>query len=137
VHLGTRGFPRRSLARPGVRIPAKRRECGQGGEVASLLCQLAPPPSLPCCNSRLLFTESGRAGPRRSQLASEECLRASGSGGGMWGGVVGWGWVFGTANLSPSVRALRSPLFPGSDLYTVLGMIQGLTAGTAHCRISL
>jgi hypothetical protein len=43
--LGTRGFPRRSLARPGAKVPAKgSEECGQGGEVASwlLLCWSAP-----------------------------------------------------------------------------------------------
>ena len=33
VSLSTRDFPWRSLARPGVRVPATGRECGQGGEV--------------------------------------------------------------------------------------------------------
>lgn len=74
VGLGTRGFPRRSLARPGVRVPVKGRECTQ-------------PRSLSCLNSVLLCTES-------DQLASEECIRASGS--------------FRIADLSPSVTALST-----------------------------
>lgn len=36
VGLSTRGLPRRSLARPGMRVPAKGHKCRQGGEVASL-----------------------------------------------------------------------------------------------------
>ena len=58
VGLSARGFPRRSLARPGVRVPVKGRECTQ-------------PRSLSCLNSVLLCTES-------DQRASEECIRASG-----------------------------------------------------------
>jgi hypothetical protein len=80
VDLGTRGFPQRSLARPGVRVPAKGIEFKQGGKVASmlLLCWLAPFLSLLCCNSVLPCTESGRAGPARSRLASKDCGRVSG-----------------------------------------------------------
>jgi hypothetical protein len=36
VGLSTRGLPWRSLARPGMRIPAKGSKCRQGGQVASL-----------------------------------------------------------------------------------------------------
>jgi hypothetical protein len=35
VCLCTRGFPQRSLAQPGVRVPVKGRKCWQGGEVTS------------------------------------------------------------------------------------------------------
>jgi hypothetical protein len=35
VGLSTRGFPWKSLARPGVSVLAKGSECRQGGEVTS------------------------------------------------------------------------------------------------------
>ena len=68
--LGTRGFPRRSLVRPGMRVPEKGSECGQGGMK-----------SLPCLSghSEWLWIELGQVEPRRSQLSSEECGRTSGS----------------------------------------------------------
>ena len=65
VGLGTRGFPRRSLARPGVRVPAKGSECRQGDEVSAM-------PSKSLSNSEQLCTESGWAGQMRSQLSREE-----------------------------------------------------------------
>lgn len=67
--LSTRGFPQRSLTRLGARVLEKGSECWQGGEI---------PPPLSCSNSLLPCTESCLAGPMRSQLASEECCRASG-----------------------------------------------------------
>ena len=36
VGLGTRGFPQRSLSRPGEKVPAKGSECRQGDEVSEL-----------------------------------------------------------------------------------------------------
>ena len=50
MDLGTKGFPRRSLASLGARVPANTKECRQGGEVANLLlqCQSIPPLSLLC-----------------------------------------------------------------------------------------
>ena len=71
VGLGTRGFPRRSLVRPGVRVPAEGSECRQGDEVSAM-------PSKSLSNSEQLCTESGWAGPMRSRLSSEECGRTSG-----------------------------------------------------------
>jgi hypothetical protein len=59
VVLGTRGFPRRSLARPGMTVPAKGCKCWQGDKVSAM-------PSRSLGNSELLCTESGWAGPRRS-----------------------------------------------------------------------
>jgi hypothetical protein len=70
VGLGTRGFPQRSLARPGARVRAKGSECRQGEEVSTL-------PSRSLGNSKLLCTESGQAEPMRSGLSSEECGRTS------------------------------------------------------------
>jgi hypothetical protein len=80
VGLYTRGFPRKSLARPGTRVPVKGSECGQGGEVSSLLPLWWSPPllSLQCPNSMLPCTELGWVWPKRSQVAREECGRASG-----------------------------------------------------------
>ena len=128
VDLSTGGFPRRSLARPGVKVLAKKSECGKRGEVASLLPLLwSPPPQfLPCPNFVLPCTEWGLAGQTRRELANEECCRA-------------FRRRFRRADLFPSVRALRTkgsdyrivlahPLFPGWDLHRILGMIQGLTA---------
>jgi hypothetical protein len=36
VGLGTRGFPQRSLSRPGVRVPEKGIECRQGDKVSAM-----------------------------------------------------------------------------------------------------
>ena len=69
--LGTRCFPRRSLARPGARVPVKGSECRQGDEVSAM-------PSRSLGNSELLCTELGQAGVTRSRLSSEECSRTSG-----------------------------------------------------------
>ena len=72
VGLGTRGFPRRSLARPGVRVPAKGSECGQGEKVTSAAsASVVRSTSISAVPSRLLgysgqpCTESGRAGPTK------------------------------------------------------------------------
>ena len=40
VGLGTRGFPWRSLARPGARVPMKGSVCRQGDEVSAVLSRL-------------------------------------------------------------------------------------------------
>jgi hypothetical protein len=65
------GFPQRYLARPGVRILGKGSECAQGGKVSAML-------SMSLSYSKVLCTESGQAGPVRSQLSSEECRGNSG-----------------------------------------------------------
>ena len=69
VGLSARGFPRRSLARPGVRVPAKESERGQGGAVTSAWSATAVgSASISATPSRLLSysappcTESGGAG---------------------------------------------------------------------------
>jgi hypothetical protein len=36
VGLGTRGFPWRSLSRPGTRVPVKGSKCRLGGEISAL-----------------------------------------------------------------------------------------------------
>ena len=69
--LGTRGFPWRSLSRPGTRVPAKGSKCRQGDKVSAV-------PSGSLSNSKLLCTEPGQAGLTRSPLSSEECGGTSG-----------------------------------------------------------
>ena len=71
VGLGTRGFPQRSLSRPGASIPVKIREYRQWDEVSAM-------PSRSLGDSKLLWTESGQSGPSKSQLSSEECGETSG-----------------------------------------------------------
>jgi hypothetical protein len=72
VGLGNRGFPQRSLAKPGLRVPAKGREGRQGDKVSAV-------PSRSFGNSELLCTESGRAGeanyPVRSVAGPQVALR--------------------------------------------------------------
>ena len=73
--LCIRGFPWKSLARPGARVPAKGRECSQGGEVTS---ETSAATVGPTSFSAVQSGESDQAGPMRGQLASEECSRVSG-----------------------------------------------------------
>jgi hypothetical protein len=100
---------------------AKQMRVGRG---SLFLASTVLLPSLPCHNSVLPCTELGWSGPTRSRLASEQCIRAS-------GGAL-------EESISPQVLrlGLRSssctPLFPGSDLYMVWGMIQCLKAGISH-----
>ena len=61
VGLGTRGFPGRSLSRPGARVPAKEGECRQGDEVSAV-------PSRSLANSKIagpifIMLESRLGGP--------------------------------------------------------------------------
>lgn len=72
VGLCTRGFQWRSLALPGVRVPVKGSEYGQGGEITSAAFAAAVgSTSVSVSPSRLLgystlhCTESGQAGPMR------------------------------------------------------------------------
>ena len=64
VGLCTRGFPRRSLARPGARVLVKGSECRQGRKVASTASAAAvgTTSSLLCLQVIQPCTESGRAG---------------------------------------------------------------------------
>lgn len=75
VGLCARGFPQRSLARPDGRVPAKGSECGQGGEVASVVyasavgsTTISAMPSGLLGYSMLPCTESSQAGPTRGGL---------------------------------------------------------------------
>ena len=98
--LGTRGFPWRSLARPGAKALAKG---SQGGEVnlSPSVTAREESQSLPKCHS-----QGGESiSPQVSQLLGQSSGKQSSS---------------------------CTPLFPGSDLHTVLGMIEDLTAGTSH-----
>ena len=78
VGLCTRGFPWRSLARPGSRVQEKGSECGEGAEVTSTASAAAVgSTSVSAVPSRLLSysmlsTESGHTGQTRDQLVSEE-----------------------------------------------------------------
>ena len=72
--LGTRGFPRRSLSRPGGKAPEKGSECRQGDEVSAMPSRLL--------QDSLSSTESGQAGPGKSRQSNEEC-------GGTLGGSLG------------------------------------------------
>jgi hypothetical protein len=80
VGLSTRDFPWKSLARPGERILVKEAKAGREGKLPLYFCSArsAPPRSLPCHNSVLPCTESGRVGPARSRLDSEKCFRRAG-----------------------------------------------------------
>ena len=68
VGLSTRGFPPRSLARPGVRVQAKGRELKKGGGELPLppllLLLLLPPPLL----SLLLLQDSALAALSQARL---------------------------------------------------------------------
>ena len=59
--LNTRGFPGKSLARPGARVLAKGSECRQGGQGSTKSL-----PSKSLSNSKRLCTESSQAGRMRS-----------------------------------------------------------------------
>lgn len=78
VGLCTRGFPWRLIVRPGVKVPAKGSKCCQGGEVEVASTSISAASSWLLGNS-VPCTEWDGAGPRRGQLASEECSGASGS----------------------------------------------------------
>jgi hypothetical protein len=71
VGLGNRGFPRRSLSRPGARVPAKGSKCMQGDKASAV-------PFRSLGNSEPLWTDWGLAGQRKSRLSSEECGGTSG-----------------------------------------------------------
>jgi hypothetical protein len=58
VGPSTRGFPWRSLARPGARVLANGSKCVQGSSISAV-------PSRSLGNSKLLCTESGQAVPMR------------------------------------------------------------------------
>ena len=120
VGLGTRGFPWRSLSRPGGKVPAKGSECRQGDK------------SLPRLPSHLVT-------PSLSELSHVRLDQTI-----QWGVRPDLQWLFRREDIFPSVaysswnkrlrqrNSSRIPLIPCMDLYTVLGVIQGLTAGTSH-----
>lgn len=83
--MGTRGFPWRSLSRPGARVPVKGSECRQGDKVSAM-------PSRSLGNSELLWTESVQAEVTKSDKPSIQ-----------W--EVWWDlrWLFGREDLFPSV----------------------------------
>jgi hypothetical protein len=83
--LGTRSFPQRSLARPGVTVPVKGSKCKQGDKY--LPCLLGCSETLNC--SALSLVRWGKETPTIQ-----------------WG--VRWNlrWLFGRENLFPSVTAL-------------------------------
>jgi hypothetical protein len=48
VDLGTRGFPRRSLARPGARVLAKGSKCRKGNEISAVPFRSLDNPEMGC-----------------------------------------------------------------------------------------
>jgi hypothetical protein len=104
---------------PGLVQGFQWREANAGREGKLLSCFHCA--SLCHAGAALHWVWSGWA--YRSLLASEECSRAS-------GGALGE--LFSPQVLQLLGQRLWRPLFPGCDLYTVLGMIEGLAAGTSH-----
>lgn len=114
--LSTGGFPWRTLAGPGARVPAKvpaklQRNGGSkwGREGKLVLPFRYSSTSISALPSRLLSysippcTELDQAGPTRGQVVSEEC--------------DSFRQPFGRADLFPSISALRTE---GSDSGVVL-----------------
>jgi hypothetical protein len=109
VGLGTRGFPQRSLSRQGVRVPVKGSECKQ-----SLLClshsALSP---VRLGQREANYPVRSAAGVALQERSLPKCYSS-------------WNKRLRQRNSS------RIPLIPWMDLYTVLGVIRGLTTGTSH-----
>ena len=81
MDLGTKGFPRRSLASLGARVPANTKECRQGAEVANplLQCQSTLPPSLLCHAVILCLPALSRVPKSTGGLVSNVFLQILGS----------------------------------------------------------
>jgi hypothetical protein len=118
---GYQNFPRRSLSRPGARVPAKGSKCRQEDEVSAV-----PSRSL---WATLNWVRSGWVDKKLTiQWELRQDLRQ----------------LFRREDLFPNItysswnkwlrlrNSSRIPLIPWMDVYTVLGVIQGLTAGTSH-----